>query len=341
MKKAPVGGAKYRKILLPSYSIAALAAVLALPAAAQAQTSQPLTRAGTLITNTATASYDTGGGNIQTVNSNSVDMHVEELLDVAVAPNGTGDVPTSPGATAQVLSFQVTNSGNGPEAFTLATIANVAGDDYDPTVNGIYLDSNDNGIYDPGTDALYPVGSEPLLEPETSMTIFVVATTPTAVGDNDRGLVTLTAAAKTGTGTPGTLIPGAVGEGGVGVVIGASGGDAEADRAFRVAAATVSLVKDAVVLNSFGTDIPLPGATITYTIVATVTGSGSVKDLTITDPLPAEVTYQPGTLTLDGSTLTDAEGDDAGHFKSGAVSVTFDTVAGGTSRTVVFRTKIN
>jgi uncharacterized repeat protein (TIGR01451 family) len=341
MTKAPVGSAKHRKILLPSSSIVAVMAALALPAGAEAQTSQPLTRAGTLITNTATASYDTGGGNIVTVDSNSVDMHVEELLDVTVAQNGTGDVPTAPGATAQVLSFQVTNSGNGPEAFTLTAAGNVAGDDYDPTVNGIYIDSNGNGVYDPGIDALYPVGSEPLLEPETSMTIFVVATTPATVGDGDRGIVTLTAAAKTGTGTPGTLVPGAVGEGNVGVVIGASGGTADFDHAFRVAAATVTLVKSAVVLNSFGTAIPLPGATITYTIVANVTGSGSVNDLTITDSLPPEVSYQSGSITLDGGTLTDAADGDAGRFDADTVSVALGTVPGGESRTVIFRTKIN
>jgi uncharacterized repeat protein (TIGR01451 family) len=173
------------------------------------------------------------------------------------------------------------------------------------------------------------------------MTIFVVATTPATVGDGDRGIVTLTAAAKTGTGTPGTLVPGAVGEGNVGVVIGASGGTADFDHAFRVAAATVTLVKSAVVLNSFGTAIPLPGATITYTIVANVTGSGSVNDLTITDSLPPEVSYQSGSITLDGGTLTDAADGDAGRFDADTVSVALGTVPGGESRTVIFRTKIN
>ena len=56
MMKAPVGGAKHQ--LLPSCSALALLAAIALPMQAQAAG----TRAGSTISNTASASYDTGGG---------------------------------------------------------------------------------------------------------------------------------------------------------------------------------------------------------------------------------------------------------------------------------------
>ena len=77
MMIAPVGGAKHR--LLPSCSIVALLAALALPMQADAAG----TRAGSTISNTATASFDAGGG-ATTIDSNRVDLLVDELLDVTV-----------------------------------------------------------------------------------------------------------------------------------------------------------------------------------------------------------------------------------------------------------------
>ena len=207
MMKAPVGGAKHQ--LLPSCSAIALLAALALPMQAQAAG----TRAGSTISNTASASFDTGGGST-TINSNQVDLLVDELLDVTVGSNNPTDVPTTPGATQQVLSFRVTNAGNGAENVVLSTIANAGGDNYDPVVTQIYIDADGNNAFDAATDTLYTPGTgDPLLQPESAITVFVIATTPASVVDGNRGVVSLVAAAKTGTGDPGDSFAGQ-GEGG-------------------------------------------------------------------------------------------------------------------------------
>jgi uncharacterized repeat protein (TIGR01451 family) len=337
MMKAPVGGAKHQ--LLPSCSIIALLAAFALPQQAHAQvTSPPLTRAGTTISNTASATFDSGGGST-TVNSNQVDLLVDELLDVTVDSSNPSDVPTTPGATGQVLTFSVTNTGNGVENFVLSTIANAGGDNYDPVVTQIYLDNGD-GVFDPGTDTLYsPGANDPLLNPDQSITVFVLATTPGTAVDGNRGIVSLVAAAKTGTGAPGTSFAGQ-GEGGGDAVVGSTGADGTDAAAFIVSAATVTLVKSAAVTNPLGTSDPIPGATITYTIVATVAGSGSVAGLAITDNIPANTTYVPGSITLGGSPLSDAVDADAGDYNGTRINVSLDTVAGGQTRTVTFRTTI-
>lgn len=339
MMKAPVGGAKHQ--LLPSCSLLALLAAFALPMQAQAQVAPPpATRAGTTISNTASATFDNGGGP-QTVDSNRVDLLVDELLDVTVASNNPTDVPTTPGATNQVLSFRVTNTGNGAENFVLSTIANAGGDNYDPVVTQIYIDANGDNAFDPNVDTLYTPGTgDPLLQPETAITVFVIATTPGTVVDGNRGVVSLVAAAKTGSGTPGTSFAG-LGEGGGDAVIGSTGADADDDGAFVVNAATVTLVKSAVVSNTLGTADPIPGATITYTIVATVAGSGSVSGLAIIDNIPADTSYVPGSITLGGSGLSDAADADAGDYNGTRVNVALGTVAGGQTRTVTFRTKID
>lgn len=339
MMIAPVGGAKHR--LLPSCSTIALLAAFLLPAQAHAQTtSPPLTRAGTTISNTASATFDTGGGS-QTIDSNRVDLLVDELLDVTVESNNPTDVPTTPGATQQVLSFRVTNSGNGVENFVLSTIANAGGDNYDPVVTQIYIDADNNGSFDPATDTLYTPGSgDPLIQPETSITVFVIATTPGSVVDGNRGIVSLVAAAKTGTGDPGDSFAGQ-GEGGGDAVVGSTGADGQDAGAFVVSAATVTLVKSAVVTNSLGTADPIPGATITYTIVATVAGSGSVNGLAITDNIPTDTSYVPGSIRLGGSTLSDAADADAGDYNGTRINVALGAVAGGQTRTVTFQTLID
>ena len=75
------------------------------------------TPAGTVINNSATATYDLPGGGTNSVTSNTVSLTVDELLDVGVAWTDGGDVTVTPGATGQLLTFRVTNAGNGDEAF--------------------------------------------------------------------------------------------------------------------------------------------------------------------------------------------------------------------------------
>lgn len=316
--------------------------MLLLTGAALTLVSQPAfaagTRAGTTISNTATATFDNGAGT-QNVNSNIVEMKVDELLNVTVASNNPADVTTTPGATGQVLSYTVTNTGNGVEAFGITSIANAGGDNYDPTVTQIVID-NGNGVYEPGVDTIYVGGTnDPVLNPDASVTIFVIATTPAGVIDGNRGIVSLVAAAKTGTGTPGTSFA-LQGEGGGDAVVGATGADGQDNGAFRVSTAVVSLAKSAVVVDPLGGAEPIPGATITYTIVATVTGSGNVTGLNINDPIPTNTDYVPASITLGNVAQTDLADADAGRFDTGAVRVAIGTVAGGNTRTVTFRVLI-
>ncbi len=299
------------------------------------------TPAGTNITNVATATYELPGGGEASVDSNSVTLKVDELLDVSVAWGDPADVAATAGATAQILKFTVTNGGNGAESFTLGTIANGGGDDFDPAVTSIVLDTNGNGAYDAGVDTVYSSGSnDPQLDPDQSVAVFVVSTIPAAAGDGHRGRVDLTAVAKTGSGAPGTSFAG-LGQGGGNAVVGATGADAEDDGYYRVAKATVAFVKSATVADAFGGTAAAPGSIITYSLAATVSGSGSLANLRVADPVPAGTTYQPGSLTLEGGALTDAADADAGSFTGTAVNVALGTVAAGSTKTITVQVKID
>lgn len=295
--------------------------------------------AGTLIENTASASYDAGGGT-ETVDSNTVVLLVDELLDVTVASLDAGPVATDTGSA--VLTFSVTNTGNGPEAFNLTADPVVTGNDFETTVDSIAIDTNGNGIYEPGIDQILTSPEQTaVLAADEAITVFVLVTVPGTAADTEQSQVDLLAEAVTGTGAPGTIFAGE-GEGGGDAVAGPNGADDNDQGALIVGIATVDLVKSAVVVDPFGGATIVPGAVITYTITANVAGSGSVDSLLISDPIPAGTTYSGSSLTLDSNGLTDAADTDEGSASDAAgVAVDLGTVAGGTTHSITFDVTID
>ena len=160
--------------LTTGYAFAALiAAGAALPAHAEG------VDAGTIISNTAQATYDTAGG-AETISSNTVELAVDELLDVTLTSLDGGPIGGAPGSAT--LTYELTNTSNGPEAFRLTADPAVAGNDFDTTVDSIAVDTNGNGIYDAGVDAIL-TGPETTdeLAPDEAITIFVNVTVPGTV----------------------------------------------------------------------------------------------------------------------------------------------------------------
>ncbi len=324
MTKAP-----FRLALAP---LAIAAALITTPAHAGG------VKAGTLIENTASATYDGGAGPV-TIPSNTITVKVDELLDVTVTSRDSGPVSAAPGSA--VLTFELTNTGNGPEAYTLTANPAVAGNDFDTTVNGIAVDTNSNGVYDPGVDQMLTgPATTAAIAADASLTVFVLVTIPGGVADGDQSDVSLLAEAVTGTGAPGTAFAGQ-GAGGGNAIVGSTGANATATGSLSVGITDVDLIKSATVRDPFGGTGIVPGATITYAIRAEVRGSGSVSDLVVTDAAPADTTYVAGSLKLDGATLTDAADADAGRSGTSGISVDLGTVSGGSSHTVTFQVTID
>ncbi len=291
--------------------MAGIAASAALSVHAQAAG----TLAGTDIANTASVSYELQGTPI-TQDSNTVTISVAEILDVTVvlvSPQQS----VSAGDTGQAVVFTVTNTGNGQEAFSLLVDNALGGDDFDPiaAAPNIYFDSDGSGDFSAG-DTPYVAGTgDPDLAPDASVTIIVVNDIPTGVVNGDRGTSALTASAVTGSGAPGTVYPGA-GTNGVDAVAGASGATATATAEYLVSDVALVLDKSALVTDPFGGNQPVPGATITYTITAEVTGTGTAVGVIVEDLIPANTTYVPGSLTLNGASLSDAADGDAGNYEA-------------------------
>ncbi|MGE7825599.1 isopeptide-forming domain-containing fimbrial protein [Paenibacillus sp. NPDC093718] len=83
---------------------------------------------------------------------------------------------------------------------------------------------------------------------------------------------------------------------------------------------------------------PEVGDTLLYTIKARNTiADSTVKNLMVSDSVPSELEYVPGSLTVDGVSVTDAEGDDSGHYASSQVVGEFGDVSDMDCHTVQFK----
>jgi uncharacterized repeat protein (TIGR01451 family) len=302
------------------------------------------TLAGVDINNTAQVTYDVGG-NSATATSNTVTVRVAEIIDVRVQRQSPADVGVFPGATQRAIHFRVVNFGNGPETFRLAVDSTVGTDDFNPTPSSpaIYLDLDQSGDLSSG-DVAYTAGTnDPVLAADGMVDVLVFNDIPASVADNNVGTTRLTADARTGTGAPGTVFAGQ-GQSGTDAVVGTSGALAFADGTYRVNAVTLSVVKSQSVADTFGGNRPLPRATITYTIVVSATGTGSVTNAVFVDNIPASTTFVPNSLTLNGGALTDGADTDAGFFETTPVNrvrVVLGNVTSAATQTIQFAVTID
>jgi uncharacterized repeat protein (TIGR01451 family) len=101
-----------------------------------------------------------------------------------------------------------------------------------------------------------------------------------------------------------------------------------------------------------GAATAIPGDILQYTVTVTNTGNDTAVATVLTDPLPAKVTYVPGSLQINSGAKTDAAGDDQAEYLAGTHSVAFrlgtgatgamgGTLAIGPSTTLTFRVTVN
>jgi uncharacterized repeat protein (TIGR01451 family) len=110
---------------------------------------------------------------------------------------------------------------------------------------------------------------------------------------------------------------------------------------YAVASVVADLTKTQSVADGSGGSAPVPGAVITYTLTLSVSGSGSAANTTITDAIPALTTYVPGSLRLDGGTLTDPADADMGRFTGTGIEVVLGALAAPATHDVSFQVRID
>lgn len=297
------------------------------------------TAAGTVVSNTARVNFKIGSTSL--TETASAVITVQQIVNVTVTWQNASDVSVAPGSLQQSLLFKVTNTGNGADSFTLAASpATVIGTPFTPTDCQIYYDTAGTGAYSP-TDKLYtPDSNDPSLAQSAALDMLIVCNVPANAADLSLAAMTLAAVSKTASGTPGTVKTGG-GAGGVDAIVGASGGKGNATGTWQVHNVAFSYVQSAAIVSGPRGSQAVSGSVIQYTLTVTPSGSATAKNVVVGDAVPANTTFVPGSLTLNGTPVTPAVGD-YNVTTPGAVTVRLGNVAGGASADVVeFQVKIN
>lgn len=300
---------------------------LALPASA-AETAACVT-----LPNIAHAQYSLGGSTV-TLSSNPAPVRVAERLDLHLTA-GAASITLGAGEL-RAVPFTLVNAGNGEEAFLIDGRI----DGGDTVIEGFAFDRDGNGQFDAATDlAIAARATTPALEAGASIKLLALVR---GNGPNG-GTLSLTARAATGTGTPGSAFTGQ-GDGGCDAVTGATTATGTAIVTLTVAPGTdtsqISIIKSQTITAPNGSADPVPGATVTYSIDSRFGGDGVVRSARLADLIPPGTVYIPGSIRLDGATLTDAADGDAGDFDGTGIRVLLGDVPTPATRRVQFQVKI-
>jgi uncharacterized repeat protein (TIGR01451 family) len=339
-----------------------------------------VTASGTSISNIATVDYVLGTSPPTVVTSNTIVFLVDKIINLSVIET-TGNVTfVNVGQMGVATTFKVTNQGNDRQGYTFA--AAVAAAPNTPAPNGaapfitndfnaalaanVFVDSNNDGVYQPLLDTATSIAD--LAPGVTSPTLFVIGDIPGSVLNDQQSVVSLTATTIALAGDPALPTPVAalasvntangvevVYADTAGVTDSARNGQHSAYAAYLAKSPDVTLNKTIVsVTTSSGTvetnpatnDPAIrPGSTLTYQLVASFTGAGTITSLAITDDLlPSNTTYVPNSITVNGVAQTDAADSpiDNTSFAGSTVTVTRGTVTvPAPSVTIQFQAKIN
>ncbi len=323
------------------------------------------TTAGSTITNTVSVNYQVGGI-AQTAVSDSESFTVDRKVNLTVAEVGNATTTVSPGQSSAVTTFTVTNTSNAPLDFGLAatqlsggTAAHGGTDNFNASNVRIFLDDGD-GSYD-GGDTLITYLDEAAADSISTVHVVVDVPLGRATGDVAGVRLTATAAEDGAAGSLGATVTETSGANTSGVDTVFADTNANGNTArngidfdeddYTVAAAAVSVTKVSTIISDpfNGSTDPkmIPGATVEYCVqIGNAAGGASATNVSISDTLPTDTTYDSGFgILVDGtvSGATCSGGSAGGSYDGGTRTVTapVSDIAAGAARAVRFRVTVN
>jgi len=333
------------------------------------------TTAGTVVSNSATVDYDVNSINQDDITSAAVTFKVDRKVDLTMVTQEVAAVSVTPGSSGNVLTFQVTNTGNDVFDYDLNATALAGGaaafggsDNVDAASTAAYVESGTTGGYQSGEDTATSVDN---LAADDSIVVYLVASFNTGLTNNDIGSYHLEATAKDASGSALTEDTDGDDPDAIEDVFadGAGTNDASRDAKhsdqadYKVATAELTVSKASSVvsdpLNGTSSPLAIPGAVIEYTVtISNAAGASTAANIAVTDDLSSEtnivfktdgysasngIKVQAPNLYSGAETeLSNASDADEGDFNAGTkiVTVTGIELAAGESATVKFQVAI-
>ena len=273
--------------------------------------------AGSSIGNQASATYTDGSGTQRTALSNVTLTFVQQIAALTLNQSQTKNA--SPGGQV-TFPHTLVNTGNGNDAFTLAT--GTFGGAY--TINNvqIFADLNGDGIPDNNT----PITVTPTLANGATFKFVVVGNIPGGATAGQSGNFTVSATSVFNTGVSNAV--------------------ANVDTANVSGGAVINVTKS-ISLGSGAAGT----SNVVYTLTYNNSGNVASSNLTLVDLLPANLNYvtNSGRWSVSGATaLTDAAGGDPAGINydwnitaAGTVTAIITNVAPGQAGTLTFTVNIS
>ncbi len=310
--------------------------------------------AGTDISNTVSVSYVIGGAAQQPIessptgnstpgigNGQGTTFKVDRKVDLSVT--SSGDTTVALGSTQAELNFVLINEGNDSQEFKLSTNGALGTDDFDtnnctttvtavapgsplsgvtlPTTGNIKLKADQQASISVKCDIPLDNSGSPILSGQASLLSLVAVTEK-----NINGSSTNQTTAPDDALVVDTVFSDSAGSDDI------NRDASHSTRANYIASTstnpppTLAINKSIVeVKDTSGGSTAVTGSEVTYKIQVTTSGIGTINNVVITDITPAEMSYKPTTITLDGAGLSDSNDlDKADYGITSANTATID-----------------
>lgn len=324
------------------------------------------TDANVLISNTASVNYTVGGVAQTQVDSPAAEFRVDRKIDLNLIETNGAPTNTTPGASAVVTTYKLTNTGNGAQGYNFAA-ANAGGtlfghaDAYDVSNLQVRVSSASCSLATTTTPAFAgeTATTVPTLAKDACVYVFILADSPVSATNAQAANVRLTAISREATtladldaaAAAALLVADDASTVQIVFADSATGGQTARDgRAFAddqyyivgpqlVATKVAAVQADALQPTN---PKPIPGATVQYTITLTNSGSAAADAVVLGDSIPANTTFVCGSMTLNGSPVADPPNCATTPPASLSANVgTLGNTAPANVATFVFRVTIN
>jgi len=297
--------------------------------------------AGTDVANTAIVNYTIGtltqepiesspNGNTLPGNGNGQPtlFKVDRKIDLLVTSNSNTNV--NPGDNQAELTFTLQNEGNDTQEFNLISDYTLASDNFDSRNCNVEV-TGVNGSALPGVTL--PTSGNIKLKADQQASVSIKCDIPLdnngeSIEAGDTSLISLIATVeKNQDGSATTASSAANDPMKIDTVFADSAGldDSQRDAmhsarsSYIASSSTVfpNLTMDKTIVSMVdpdGGNSAITGSEVTYKILVSTSGAGTINSLIVTDPTPAEMTYKTGSIKLDTTNLSDASDADKADF---------------------------